>query len=112
MSKKHTHRYESIDGVWYCAKPDCNHYMPKNIRNGSVEGKMSECWNCHRDFRLTGGLMKKDKPICMTCVNLEDAPEKERELRAKFNTNLSLDEMNAIIEAQLKNIEKAKTNQD
>lgn len=65
--KKHTHRYQRVDGVWYCGDPNCLHYMPKNIRNGSVDGRLSVCWNCGKEFVLDSELMQKDEPVCFDC---------------------------------------------
>jgi hypothetical protein len=70
-SKKHTHKYERIDGVWCCALPDCSHFMPSNVRGGDVSGKRSVCWECKNEFILTIPLMKKAQPLCLICAQIE-----------------------------------------
>lgn len=67
-AKRHTHKYHKIAGVWHCARPDCTHFMPKNVE-GNMEGKMSICWSCHNDFTLDAISLDMDKPTCAACNN-------------------------------------------
>ncbi len=64
---KHTHRYQKINGIWYCSLADCSHYMPLNIANG-VLGKSSICFQCGTKFTLDDETMKLDQPICLECT--------------------------------------------
>ena len=63
--KKHTHRYEFIDGVWTCTT--CTHYIPKNYRRGSILGLESVCWICNDEFTIEPANMGQVKPICVNC---------------------------------------------
>lgn len=69
---KHTHRYEKIDGTWYCGHPHCSHYVPRNIRGGDVKGRASMCWECGREFILIEALMQRNKPLCKECYMQTD----------------------------------------
>lgn len=69
-AKRHTHKYHKIDQLWHCALPDCTHFMPRNVAH-NVEGKLSICWDCGKEFRLTFESMQDDKPICANCTNPE-----------------------------------------
>jgi hypothetical protein len=70
--KNHTHKYERVDGVWCCAHPSCNHFMPGNVRGGDVSGKKSICWECGLEFILTIPLMKIYQPMCLICAQLKE----------------------------------------
>lgn len=86
MATKHVHKYHHIDigygtKLWACALPTCNHHMPKHLEN-SVIGKFSICWNCGQNFILDTENMKKDRPICISC--LHPLPEPILDLTSKF----------------------------
>jgi len=66
-AKKHTHKYHKIDGLWFCALPDCTHFMPRNMPQEAMLGKRSICWNCNGEMILDEDLLKEDKPNCAIC---------------------------------------------
>lgn len=64
---KHVHKYHKIDNVWYCALPNCTHFIPKNVPEEAMLGKSSICWNCNTELILDEDLLKEDKPRCIDC---------------------------------------------
>ena len=66
-SKRHPHKYMKIRGIWYCALPDCTHFMPRNMELG-VMGKKSVCWNCGEEFIMDERSIKMEQPICYDCT--------------------------------------------
>lgn len=67
-AQKHTHKYERNDyGQWECSLPDCTHYLPKNIKRGSPEGKYCLCWKCGKQFILDAAAMERARPHCQEC---------------------------------------------
>ena len=66
-AKKHVHKYHKINGLWYCALDDCSHFMPRNVPEEAMLGKLSICWNCDGEMRLDEDLLKEDKPRCAAC---------------------------------------------
>lgn len=67
-AQKHTHKYERNEfGQWECALPDCTHYLPKNLKKGSPEGKYCLCWKCGKQFILDLVSMAHARPHCQEC---------------------------------------------
>jgi len=65
-SKRHTHKYHNVNGIWMCALANCTHFMPKNVAD-NVVGKNSICWDCGNEFILDDNNMKNEKPKCFNC---------------------------------------------
>ena len=69
--KKHTHKYHVVEincnPAWACALGDCSHHLPENVKN-TINGKLSICWNCDKEFHLDDRALKLDMPICVTCA--------------------------------------------
>lgn len=49
--------------IFKCILPGCSHY----IRNQFIEGKISECWECHENFVIDKIASRLQKPICQAC---------------------------------------------
>jgi len=66
-AKKHIHKYyRAEDGLWYCALPNCTHFMPLNVAH-QIEGRSSKCWECEKPISMTPAIMDIDKPKCIEC---------------------------------------------
>jgi len=80
---RHTHKYyKAEDGLWYCGMESCTHFMPRNVAH-QVEGKLSRCWECGREFNLTPVMMEIDKPLCGGCRIGIDEDDLDRLLKEK-----------------------------
>lgn len=86
-AKRHVHKYNRIfmsgTPLWACALPTCNHYMPKHMEM-MVEGKMSICWDCGKEFILDEENMMVDKPNCGCVVRKKTDTEKMAEILKEF----------------------------
>ena len=65
--KKHIHKYHRINDTWYCALPDCTHFIPRNVPSEAMLGKASICWECGNEMILDEDLLREDKPRCGNC---------------------------------------------
>ena len=79
MAIKHIHKYYHAkmkfgNRIWTCSLPDCNHHMPVHYEN-TLLGKLSICWNCDKEFRLSEYLMEEEYPICEFCRSGSDKNE-------------------------------------
>lgn len=75
MSKRkvqeHIHRYERVNlgkkgfTVFRCIKPDCSHYIRKEL----ASGKSCECNRCGRVMSLDNFSMSLVRPHCVACTD-------------------------------------------
>lgn len=90
---KHVHQYERIDDFWCCVRPNCSHYIPRNVRGGSAEGRRSICPECGEAYDLTIPLMRKDRPICYSCAT----SHRKADLQASLTPGVNVDELEAAL---------------
>lgn len=73
--RRHTHFYGKKPmytyQVWACNLPDCTHFWPIGTQNAMLDGKLSICWNCAKEFRLDMRALENDKPCCSEKCQLE-----------------------------------------
>ncbi len=62
------HKYQRIKlwghhPVYKCMQTDCSHYIEPEL----VVNRLSICWECEDEFRMSAKMAKLVKPHCATC---------------------------------------------